>query len=78
MKISMINATILNTNVIPDFTVLSYVVISDESLILFMWIGYSVLCELIDIFGTVTNIFNIVCFIKLGFQDPINVSLLGE
>lgn len=42
------------------------------------WIIYAVLCQAINIFGTVTNILNIICFIKQGFKDPVNISLLGE
>ncbi|CAG5115106.1 unnamed protein product, partial [Candidula unifasciata] len=50
--------------------------VSDDARKLFQWIGYSIVCELIDIFGTVTNIMNIICFIKLGFKESVNVSLL--
>lgn len=52
--------------------------ISDEVRIYFQWIGYSIVCELIDVFGTASNIINIVCFLKMGFKDPVNISLLGN
>ncbi|CAG5120767.1 unnamed protein product, partial [Candidula unifasciata] len=51
-------------------------IISDEIRTYFDWIGFSLLCQLVDVFGTVTNIINIVCFIKMGFKDSVNVSLL--
>lgn len=56
---------------------LSDPLVSEEAANIFQWLGYSLLCEFIDIFGTLTNIVNIICFVKLGFKDPVNVSLLG-
>lgn len=41
------------------------------------WVLYNIVCQIINIFGIVTNIINIVCFVKQGFKDSINVSLLG-
>lgn len=38
----------------------------------------SVICELINIVGVVTNTINIICFIKQGFKDPVNISLTGR
>ncbi|BFZ07871.1 hypothetical protein BsWGS_10910 [Bradybaena similaris] len=38
---------------------------------------YSTVCQLINVFGIATNIINIICFVKQGFKDAINVSLLG-
>ncbi|CAG5114702.1 unnamed protein product, partial [Candidula unifasciata] len=51
--------------------------VSDEFRVIFQWICFTVVCQSIDIFGTVTNIINSVCFIKQGFKDPINVTLIG-
>lgn len=51
--------------------------VSDESLMIFLW-NAALLCQLICVFGIATNIINIVCFIKQGFNDPVNVSLLGK
>lgn len=42
------------------------------------WIFYSVISELICVFGTVTNLVSIVCFVKMGFRDSVNISLLGK
>ncbi|CAG5126085.1 unnamed protein product, partial [Candidula unifasciata] len=50
--------------------------VSDEALLVVQWLVYAVVCQLIDIFGTVTNIINIICFVKQGFKDPVNISLL--
>lgn len=52
--------------------------VSDGVRLVVQWVVYSVVCQLIDIFGTVTNIINIICFIKQGFKDPVNISLLGK
>lgn len=51
--------------------------ISDETRLLFQWICNGVICQIIDIFGTVTNIINMICFIKQGFTDPVNITLFG-
>ncbi|CAG5126086.1 unnamed protein product, partial [Candidula unifasciata] len=50
--------------------------VSYEARLIFQWICFAIVCELVDIFGTATNIINIICFIKQGFRDPVNVSLL--
>lgn len=52
-------------------------IISDAALSIYMTVVYTVICQLLNIFGIVTNMINIVCFIQQGFKDPINVSLLG-
>lgn len=52
--------------------------ISDEAALTFTWSVYGVLCPIIGIFGTVTNIINIICFVKQDFEDTVNVSLLGK
>lgn len=53
-------------------------VTSDSTRVILQWIFYAILCQLVDVFGTVSNIINIICFIKQGFSDPINISLLGK
>ncbi|CAG5127112.1 unnamed protein product, partial [Candidula unifasciata] len=50
--------------------------ISNQSLHIFVWIFYAGLTLFIDVFGTMTNIINIVCFIKQGFRDIVNISLM--
>lgn len=50
---------------------------SNEVLEIFQWTFYAFLSETMDVFGTVTNIINIVCFVKQGFKDVVNISLLG-
>lgn len=54
------------------------ILVSDHALQIFQWISYTIVCEIIDLFGTVSNIVNVICFVKLGFKDPVNVSLLGN
>ncbi|CAG5129996.1 unnamed protein product, partial [Candidula unifasciata] len=52
--------------------------IIDEAVVeIFMYVMVSGLCQLINLFGIVTNIFNIICFVKQGFKDTVNISLLG-
>lgn len=41
------------------------------------WIIYLGLCQVICVFGILTNMINIICFLKQGFKDPVNISLLG-
>lgn len=40
-------------------------------------INYAVLCLCVCIFGIVTNIINMVIFVKQGLQDTVNMNLLG-
>uniref|UniRef100_A0A2C9LX96 G-protein coupled receptors family 1 profile domain-containing protein n=1 Tax=Biomphalaria glabrata TaxID=6526 RepID=A0A2C9LX96_BIOGL len=51
--------------------------VSDEVSLIFQAINFAVVCQAIDIFGTVTNIINIVVFWKQGFKDSVNVSLFA-
>lgn len=51
--------------------------ITDEVSLIFQWIIYAVVCQTIDVLGTAGNIINIVCFVKQGFKDSVNISLLG-
>ncbi|CAG5132044.1 unnamed protein product, partial [Candidula unifasciata] len=49
---------------------------SNEARVILQWIFYSLLGQLLAIFGSITNIINIICFVKQGFKDPVNISLL--
>lgn len=51
--------------------------LSDALTLICQWIIFSITCQAIDIFGIVTNIINIICFMKQGFKDSVNISLLG-
>ncbi|CAL1533719.1 unnamed protein product, partial [Lymnaea stagnalis] len=44
---------------------------------MFQIVNFATICQAIDVFGTVTNIINLIVFYKLGFNDPVNVSLFG-
>lgn len=55
----------------------TYVLISDTVMRVFQWVVFTFLCQTIVIFGIITNSINIVCFIKQGFRDAVNVSLFG-
>ncbi|XP_059170411.1 uncharacterized protein LOC131951958 [Physella acuta] len=43
----------------------------------FLNVNYGVLCEAICIFGIFFNIINIIVFVKQGFEESVNISLLG-
>lgn len=52
--------------------------VNDEARLIFVWFNYGVVCQVIALFGVVSNIINIVCFVRQGCQDPVNISLLGK
>lgn len=51
--------------------------IDEATTTVFLSVLYGAMCQMINIFGIATNIINIICFVKQGFKDAINVSLLG-
>ncbi|BFZ07960.1 hypothetical protein BsWGS_10999 [Bradybaena similaris] len=51
--------------------------VSNETLLVFQWIAYCVVCQVINMLGVISNIINIACFIKQGFKESVNISLLG-
>lgn len=51
--------------------------IDDATTIFCIRILYTAMCQMINMFGITTNIINIICFVKQGFKDVINISLLG-
>ncbi|XP_005113278.1 uncharacterized protein LOC101860473 [Aplysia californica] len=52
--------------------------ISGEDLGIALIVTVVGLCGLFSLLGIVTNVTNLVVFAKLGFQDNINISLMGE
>ncbi|CAG5127801.1 unnamed protein product [Candidula unifasciata] len=52
-------------------------VINDELYFYLMFILQGTVCQAITIFGIFTNIINVIIFVKQGFSDTINVSLLA-
>lgn len=52
--------------------------VSDAELNIFNWVVLAVLLQVIDVFGITTNAINIICFARQGFDDPINISLIGK
>lgn len=51
--------------------------ISDEVLIILLTVNLAVLAGLIALFGIVSNILNMVIFIKQGLNDTVNIGLLA-
>ncbi|XP_005108673.1 tachykinin-like peptides receptor 86C [Aplysia californica] len=54
------------------------VLISDEDRAIFQVVNFVALCGVISLFGVGSNLVNIAVFAKQGFQDSMNISLLGE
>ncbi|XP_005100029.1 substance-P receptor-like [Aplysia californica] len=52
-------------------------VFSFEVWTIFQVTNYVVICGLLSLFGVASNIINIVVFAKQGFQDSMNISLMG-
>lgn len=66
------------TNVTAVFDPGEWDVVTDQFRLVFQIVNFVFICEIIDLFGTGTNIVNIVCFAKQGLKDPVNISLLGD
>lgn len=61
-----------------QFTAPTFVGLDESTAHIFLWIIYTVICQAVEVFGIVTNIINIICFVKQGLGDSINISLLGK
>lgn len=53
------------------------VIFNMTAIIMFHWIVWGILSQLVVVFGISSNIINVVCFVKQGFKESINVSLTG-
>ncbi|BFZ07855.1 hypothetical protein BsWGS_10894 [Bradybaena similaris] len=51
--------------------------IGESGMLIFNWIVWAVVSEVVVVFGIISNIINIICFVNQGFKDSINVSLTG-
>ncbi|XP_059146733.1 uncharacterized protein LOC131934666 [Physella acuta] len=51
--------------------------ISDDVLKIVMFVNYGVIVGVISSTGVIFNLVNIAVFLKQGFRDPINISLVG-
>lgn len=52
--------------------------IDDVTREIFQWVCCAVLGQILALLGIVTNVMNICCFVKQGFRDTVNISLLGD
>ncbi|XP_012945612.2 thyrotropin-releasing hormone receptor-like [Aplysia californica] len=52
-------------------------IVSDEQLYAIKMVNVVVISGLLSLFGVASNIINIVVFAKQGFQDSMNISLMG-
>ncbi|CAG5131486.1 unnamed protein product, partial [Candidula unifasciata] len=71
-----ISLELQNASGITYFTI-PQPVISDELYFLIMFISQGIICQAITVLGIFGNIINCIVFVKQGFSDNINVSLLG-
>ncbi|CAG5131484.1 unnamed protein product [Candidula unifasciata] len=61
-----------------EYTSTSSVPIIQNELYLFiMSISLGIICQIVSVFGVINNVINIVIFVKQGFTDTINISLLA-
>lgn len=51
--------------------------LSDRVVLILQWVVLATVSQLTDICGIRANIINIVCFVKQGFKDTVNVTFLG-
>lgn len=51
---------------------------SSQAVELFTWIVVVVMCQDVNNLGILTNSINIACFVKQGFKESVNISLLGK
>lgn len=52
--------------------------ISDQVRKLVLTLNFAYICQLIDVVGTGANVVNIICFVKQGFRETVNISLFGK
>lgn len=55
----------------------SHGLIPDEIMPYVFTINLSIICSVVSVFGIATNIINIIVFVRQGFKETINISLLG-
>lgn len=65
------------TATVPRTSTESGTSLSVEAAFVIQWVLFAVVCQAVDILGIIANIINIICFVKQGFKDPVNISLLG-
>ncbi|XP_059169398.1 allatostatin-A receptor-like [Physella acuta] len=71
------NVSLAGAGELSDLQESSLGMVSDEVRLIFQAMNFAVICQLMDIFGTCTNIVNVVVFVKQGFKDSVNVSLMA-
>lgn len=52
--------------------------VSDKMRVVFQVANCVVICGVISLFGIGANVANIVVFVRQGFKDSVNISLLGK
>lgn len=52
-------------------------IIKDELYLFIMSISLGIICQIVSVFGSINNVINISIFVRQGFTDTINISLLA-
>lgn len=73
----LVNASLKNTADV-SLTYRTLDPVSDKMRVVFQVVNCVVLCGVTSLFGIGANVVNIVVFVKQGFKDSVNISLLGK
>lgn len=69
---------VVDTTFYDSFELSHDTLISRHGVIIFNWIVWATVAQAVVVFGIISNIINMVCFVNQGFKDSINVSLTGN
>lgn len=53
-------------------------IVSSEITVILQWIIWSTIPQIVIVCGIVGNVINIVCFVRQGFKDSVNVTFVGK
>lgn len=53
-------------------------IVSSEITVILQWIIWSTIPQIVIVCGIVGNVINIVCFVRQGFNDSVNVTFVGK
>lgn len=74
-----IDETVTKVSLLTNISTLpsSQGLLADDVMPFIFTINLSIICSTVSLFGIVTNIINITVFVRQGFKETINISLLG-
>lgn len=53
-------------------------IVDDQTVIIYTYVVQATICPAIAVCGIVTNVINIMCFVKQGLNESVNITLLGN